>query len=328
MQHTIDKDMLIDCTVDILLATWNGGKYLAELLDSILAQTYTNWQLIVSDDGSTDNTLSILNDYQLIDSRVRVVNRTRQGGVVENFRELQRNSSSPYVMFCDQDDIWNSDKVSIMVEAIRLKEQQLCDGTPVLGFSDMTLVDQNGVDLQDSFYRANGINPLSNLSLKYLVWRPTVYGCTVIFNKSLLARAAPMPMNVAMHDSWFALVAARFGAVFFVDSCTIKYRQHSENVVGGKPKSLRVRLRDIGGTVKKISLWTKKARWLVEDCSFGNDKLYPASIGEMCIIERLRFVFDCVLPLWRERTAYTLLFSLYFVVGKRLNVDKSICNKD
>lgn len=186
--------------VDILLATWNGEKFLEKQLNSILAQSYMNWRLLVSDDGSTDNSMSILMKYELRDARITIVNNLRKGGVVENFGELVRFSSSPYIMFCDQDDVWMNDKVCTMIHAIKYEEDMSDVSMPLLGFSDMSLVDEAGSVIKDSFYRSNKLDPNNNLDIRYLMWRSSVYGCTTIFNKSLLSMAAPMPMNVAMHD--------------------------------------------------------------------------------------------------------------------------------
>src|SRR5262245_40587271 len=110
-----------DSTIDILLATYNGAAYLAEQLDSIEAQTHPNWRLIARDDGSTDGTLAVIETFRARHSEKVVVLRDEDGniGLVQNFSRLMEASTAPYAAFCDQDDVWLPEKLSLCLERMR-----------------------------------------------------------------------------------------------------------------------------------------------------------------------------------------------------------------
>lgn len=100
--------------ISICMSTYNGEEYLSEQIDSIIGQTYTNWQLYVHDDGSSDNTREILNDYQKQDDRIHFSKTNNHQGIIKAFIELVQNVESEYYMFCDQDDVWLNNKIEMM----------------------------------------------------------------------------------------------------------------------------------------------------------------------------------------------------------------------
>ena len=111
--------MIENKKIDILMATYNGEKYLSEQIESIISQTYTEWNLLVRDDGSSDNTCVILTEYEKKDSRIKVIKDNKGNlGIVKNFEELLYNSNSEFIMFTDQDDVWKKDKIEIMMRYI------------------------------------------------------------------------------------------------------------------------------------------------------------------------------------------------------------------
>jgi len=115
----LEADLNIDLIkVDIVMATYNGHKYLQEQITSIILQSHKNWRLLISDDASSDKTIEIIKKNIALDSRISLVNCVHQGGVVENFNKALKYISSDYVMFCDQDDFWLEDKISIMLGSI------------------------------------------------------------------------------------------------------------------------------------------------------------------------------------------------------------------
>lgn len=298
--------------VDIVLTTFNGEKYLEEQLNSLLNQTYPHWRLIISDDGSTDETVRLLRRYEKLDDRIGIVNIVRQGGVVRNFYKALCFSTSDYVMFCDQDDIWLPDKVASMVNAIRSAELALGNQTPLLGFSDLSLVDETGMVIHESFYRFNRLEPRNNMDIRYLSWRSAVYGCTVIFNKALLKKAMPMPFDIPMHDHWFALVAAKCGKIFYCPESNIYYRQHRDNVIGGaggsfveKLCSLRKLLSNTKNAAKKCKLQWRYMTKLSADASENRHFICVDTFAQ-----RISFIRMNVLPYWRERKVYAFLFGI------------------
>ena len=316
---------MLPSTVNIILATYNGERFLAEQLISLIDQTYSNWKLLVSDDGSTDSTLSILNYFASTDPRIIIVNSHRQGGVVKNFGMALSFVDSEYIMFCDQDDVWNHNKIELMVKNIIDYEAISGKNFPLLGFSDATIVDHDLSMIADSLYASNAINPLNNIDYRFLIWCSTVFGCTVIFNRRLLLRAFPIPSEAPMHDQWFALVAALTGSVFFVPEQTIKYRMHSNNVVGAKPKALISKLFSLKKIVvnayydaRYASKLLSISKALLTHCdnpiSFSAKDAINNCINDT-LTARFYFLEKFVKPFASDRTAYVILFSFLYIIS-------------
>jgi glycosyltransferase involved in cell wall biosynthesis len=309
--------------VEIILATFNGEKFLAQQLDSVLSQTHTKWKLLISDDGSTDSTLEIAARYAALDKRISVVNSSGQGGVVANFGKALSFASADYLMFCDQDDVWLNDKISLMLDNLLDLEARHGKDVPILGFSDLSVVDYDLTEISESFYVANRLNPSHNLDPRYLMWSSTVYGCSVIFNAALYRIATPVPAGVPMHDQWFALLASKHGLVFHVPAQTLMYRQHGGNVVGARPKTMLQRLLSVSRTIRVVANDTGKCRKQIRSASRATANLnLGGGKQDSCGYEldriggRIAFVMKCVLPFWKERAPYALLFSILFVLRK------------
>jgi glycosyltransferase involved in cell wall biosynthesis len=309
-------------TVDILMATYNGGKFLAEQLDSLLAQRHRAIRIVISDDGSSDNTTDLLQAYAARDARVCVVNKVRQGGVVANFSKVLSDSDAEYLMFCDQDDVWLEDKVDIMLTALLAHESEVGAATPLLGFSDLTVVKSDLQIDSASFYSGNGFQADNNTDPRYLVWSSTVYGCTTIFNRALADLGKPIPAGLPMHDQWLALLAASAGIVFYVPCQTILYRQHETNVVGARRKNIVQRLASLRKNMGIVTDDVRKCRR-----QFAAAALLLSSPGQPLPVifsyhldhfsGRIAFVRNNVAPFARERTVYALLFSLFFLMSGR-----------
>jgi glycosyltransferase involved in cell wall biosynthesis len=301
------------------MATYNGGKFLAEQLDSLLAQRHSAIRILISDDASTDNSTEVIQAYAARDTRVCLVNTMRQGGVVANFSKVLSASDAGYMMFCDQDDVWLEDKVGTMLTALLAQESELGTATPLLGFSDLTVVKSDLQIDRASFYSSNGLNAGHNTDPRYLAWSSTVYGCTTVFNRALADLGKPMPAGIPMHDQWLALLASSAGRVFYVPRQTIFYRQHDMNVVGARRKSLFQRFASLGknlgivaGDVRKCRLQFAAAIALLRmpgqppPAGFG----YPLDRFS----GRLAFIRNNVSPFARERTVYAMLFSMFFLM--------------
>ena len=232
--------------VDVLLATYNGSKYLVEQLDSILAQTHQNIRIVVSDDGSTDETLAILARYKarVGEKMIILPNAAREKGVVRNFETLMKASLddclAQWSVFADQDDVWLPDKIAVALkEMIRIEGP---DGAavPCLVHSDLTVVSDHLDILAPSFAQYQRMSPgectpLSLLSVNQIT------GCTMMVNRALLRMALPLPCEVIMHDWWCGLISGS-GRRSFIETASILYRQHGSNQVGAKDRSLKSRL--------------------------------------------------------------------------------------
>ena len=147
--------MIENKKIDILMATYNGEKYLVEQLDSIINQTYHNWNLLIRDDNSTDKTLEIIQNYHKKDKRIKILKDNKGNlGIVRNFEELLKSSESEFIMFSDQDDIWVENKLDMylkMIEKIKNKGFMI--------HSDAILFDKNKSNiLKDTFISKKAIN--------------------------------------------------------------------------------------------------------------------------------------------------------------------------
>lgn len=225
--------------VEILMATYNGEKYLKEQLDSILSQTCSDWHLTIADDCSTDNTVAILKEYayKYPEKITYHVNKTASGSAKNNFYGLLMNVDADYVMLSDQDDFWLENKIELTLNKMKESEAKYGSGFPLLVHSDLRVVDEKLQTLNVSFYDMERINPRLNRLNNILVTN-VVAGCTMMANRSLLNRFIQLPKNSTMHDHWFALIAAAFGKIIFIEKATILYRQHASNSVGVNRRNL------------------------------------------------------------------------------------------
>lgn len=229
--------------VAILLSTYNGDKYLAEQLDSILSQSYSNFSIVVRDDGSSDNTVSVLVRYVAdYPDRIHLLeqdgkNRGASGSfsylieyVLENKQKLGLEKA--YMMFCDQDDIWYATKIEKQI-AVMLQAEASDEALPVLIHSDLQVVSEQNTAIAESLIRYQGLeierNRFPNIVISNLVT-----GCTALINESLAKKSIPVSKEAIMHDWWLAMVASAFGKLIFLETPLVHYRQHRSNAIGAK----------------------------------------------------------------------------------------------
>ncbi len=209
-------------TVQVLLSTYNGTTYLRPLLESLLAQDYPEVEILIRDDGSSDRTLDLLQDYASSFSKITVTSGANLGPARSFFQLLGRSSSAAdYLAFCDQDDVWLKDKVSRAVEFLRRGPQEI----PALYCSRVAIVNEN---LQ--LIRYSDI-PKKSLSFRHALVECFVWGCTIVINQAarqLLLRR--FPRDVCMHDGWMYLFFSAFGTVLYDDESRILHRRHAGNV--------------------------------------------------------------------------------------------------
>ena len=225
-----------NASVLILLAAYNGKPYIRQMVDSLLKQDHPNIQLVLSDDGSTDGTDAILEEYATLfpDTVTHYRSGMRFGNAQKHFLHLLNTfHDAPYIMFSDQDDVWHLDKVSKTLAL--MQETEIDPSTPVLVHTDLRVVDQNLQVISSSFCTHSGLIG-NRLALNQLLVQNVVTGCTMMLNRSL-AELACRPTQadaILMHDWWIALVASAFGKAAFLNEPTIDYRQHGKNAVGAK----------------------------------------------------------------------------------------------
>ncbi len=219
--------------VDILLATHNSEKYLGELLDSLLSQTYKDIKITISDDASSDKTMDILQSYANENKNITILESSPpKGGAKENFFELIRHADAEYVMFADHDDIWQPDKVDDTLRVMLEMEKSAGKQTPVLVHTDLIVVDEALCTIAPSMMHAQKLNP-DFMGLNKMLSQNNVTGCTAMANRALIGMVRYTDIGpVVMHDWWLALIASAFGKIGFLDKPTIQYRQHPENQIG------------------------------------------------------------------------------------------------
>ncbi|WP_137656377.1 glycosyltransferase family 2 protein [Bifidobacterium moukalabense] len=221
-------------SVDILMATYNGEKYVGEQIESIQAQSFNNWRLLISDDCSSDDTLEIVKKYAEQDPRIIVVSQgKRYGSAKLNFMSLLTAADAPYVMFCDQDDVWLPKKIELTLAKMYELEQLHPREQPLLVFTDMKVVGEDLHILDESFERYSQIDS-SRTSFNQILAQSVGAGCTMMCNHVLkeLLQGTSHSAYMIMHDWWISLIAASMGSIGHVSQATSLYRQHEDNSVG------------------------------------------------------------------------------------------------
>lgn len=222
---------------EILLASYNGAQYIREQVESILCQTDERWHLTLSDDGSTDETVEILDDYvrRYPQKMTRVRSGRRFGNARDHFFWLIGQCDAAYMMTCDQDDVWYPDKVGRTLEALMQAEREAGEETPVLVFTDQTPTDAQLVPLAPSMMRYQN-QYFEHFDYRSLLMQNVVTGGAMGFNRALAQLGAQCTdsTQTLMHDWWLGVVAARFGRVIYIDEPMSDYRQHASNSVGAK----------------------------------------------------------------------------------------------
>lgn len=259
--------------IAILMATYNGEKYLEEQIKSIINQTYNNFILYIRDDNSTDNTIEIINKYKKMysDKIIIVKDKKNTRGACQNFITLLENVSKikehNLFMFCDQDDVWNNDKIEITIEKYNNLEKK---DIPILIHTDLTVVDSTLNTISQSFINYSNLNSNAQTFNKYLV-QNNVTGCTVLINRELVDLVKfDYTKQIIMHDWYFALLASALGKVIFINESTMKYRQHTSNVLGAKKikgiKGLYNKLIKNNTIKKELQKTFEQAEYIKETC--------------------------------------------------------------
>jgi glycosyltransferase involved in cell wall biosynthesis len=265
--------------VEVLLATFNGASFLPAQINSIFSQTWPNISVIAGDDGSTDETMTILKDWERATARMHVLHSQPQGGAMRNFTRLIQESSASYVAFSDQDDVWDPDKLSISMGRMLEEEERRGTDTPILVYTDLRLIDSGGRLLSTSLWQKARVRPQVAICSNMLA-QNLVTGCSMLVNRALLDLACPIPSQAIMHDYWFALVASAFGAAIPISQPLVSYRQHATNLIGaGRSLSLAARIKRIY-TDPELQTWISRAAYQAR--AFGErfkDRLPPDAIA-------------------------------------------------
>ncbi len=215
--------------IDILMATYNGEKYLKEQIDSILNQTYKNIRLVISDDCSQDGTKEILKQYAQ-NKRVEIHYHDENHGGVKNFEYLLKQVKNNIYMLSDQDDVWMPEKIEKTYETLIKNDADLV-------FGDLEVVDKNLKTMYPSFNKFMLLDRkihkyINSYEVNYLY--NCVTGCTLMSKSKWIKEILPLPIEskYLIHDHWIGLMVALRGTLAYMPEKYIKYRQHGNNQVG------------------------------------------------------------------------------------------------
>ena len=213
--------------IDIIMATYNGEKFLEEQIDSIINQTCENWNLLIRDDNSTDNTLKILEKYEKKDKRIKIIKDNKKKlGIVKNFEELLKNTTEELIMFSDQDDVWNSHKIEKYSKEVKKNK-----GKEFLIHSNAILYEK----AKETSNRKLFINKkFSKQKIENVFFNYYVQGATILITKGIKNFLLPFFEEVYLHDRYIHIIAEFFFQRIFINEPLIYYRQHGNNQIGAK----------------------------------------------------------------------------------------------
>lgn len=240
--------------VQILLSTWNGERWLGELLASLERQSFADWELLVRDDGSQDQTNKLVLEWQRSHPHqlTQFLTDGQHLGSTASFSRLVELSHAPYLMFCDQDDIWFPEKIEMSMAAIQLLEQAHGYSRPLLVHTDMAVVDADKQLTSVSFWEARGFD-VQQRKQAYLL-NNVVSGCACLFNRAAADMAFPVPVGAMQHDRWLALVCAWFGFIRPIAQPLMFYRQHGQNEIGAEPREVSAEM-----VSARVEAWSRQA---------------------------------------------------------------------
>jgi rhamnosyltransferase len=216
--------------VDILMTTYNGEAFVEEQIRSIISQSYSDWRLLIRDDGSEDNTATIIQSFAQTDYRIQIITHPNTHlGVAQNFMHLVSCSSAPYCMFCDQDDVWLPNKVEKMVSHIH----QLDNNIPQVVYSNAYLWSPEQGIIAD---RNTLTYPTTLQQMLFL--NTGIQGAAAIFNRPMCDLLRQPLSTYAMHDHALLLAGICLGQVPYIHQPLMYYRQHNNNLTGNAPGSM------------------------------------------------------------------------------------------
>ncbi len=212
------------------MATYNGGKYIKKQLESVLANLSSADQVVISDDGSTDDTLEIIKSFN--DNRIQVLLGSHKG-INQNFATAIQHCEGDYIFLCDQDDVWNANKVDRILNVFRTTD---C----ILVLHDAIIVNQNNDLLYPSFFSYRNMH--TGIVRNWL--RNCYHGCLMAFRKQLIRHILPIPSAGCLHDQWIGIIAEMYGKVIFHDEILMKYYRREDNASSFSHLPRHIQFRD------------------------------------------------------------------------------------
>ena len=220
-------------TVSIVLCTYNGEKYLARQLDSILSQTYQAYEIIIQDDNSTDNTLRIINEYASKHPVIKPFFNETNIGFKKNFSSAASKATGDYIALSDQDDIWQPDHIETLVNII---------GDKPLACADSIFIDSDGNDMGYNLSEEKNMlrfyNEGTDCAYRIFYNYGFIPGHNILMTADFAKKGLPIPDDIDFHDIWFSALACFCGGISYSDKKITLYRQHQKSVTSHKKYSL------------------------------------------------------------------------------------------
>lgn len=203
--------------VSVAMATYNGERFIRKQINSILENLNDNDELIISDDGSLDQTKKIIEEYCMKDRRIQLIDGPRKG-IKQNFANAITHCNGKYIFLSDQDDIWDNKKVAKVMATFKKTNAMVI-------VHDNIIVDEMENEIEESFYKLRKSRPgiLKN------IWKNSYIGCCMAFDSKMTGVILPIPDNIEMHDQWIGIQCEKKGKSIFLEDKLIKYRRHGDN---------------------------------------------------------------------------------------------------
>ncbi|WP_017210833.1 glycosyltransferase [Clostridium beijerinckii] len=279
----------------IMMASYNGEKYISQQIESIIDQDYENWVLIIQDDESTDNTVKIINEYVKKDNRIRLWKNKGKHGPYYNFHSLINKCKDldnyDYYMFSDHDDIWLPCKISKLIAFC--ENNNKCD-MPTLAYADMKIIDGTGRITSESVNALMGMKYSNSVSTFFT---HNVFGCNALLNSSLFKVVPKVDVEsdickIISHDNYYTKFAAIMGKVMFLDNQLMLYRRYGGNVTAKHFYSYGIikiinRIKDVDDLAKDHALTYKQSIYTLNQLESLN--LQP---HEQCVVNNIKMVLS------------------------------------
>lgn len=217
--------------ISVCMATYNGKDYIGQQIISILKNLSSNDELIISDDGSTDGTIEIINDFLLKDTRVKLL-KGPKNGFIKNFENSLKHAKGEYIFLSDQDDVWKDDKVKEVMDCFKKTNATLI-------VHDCQIIDEDGNVVEPSFFAIRNSAP----GVIHNLIKNSYIGCCMALKRELLDVALPFPPSVPWHDQWLGLINDLIGKTVFLPKVLFSYRRHRGNVSSMQHSSIRNMIR-------------------------------------------------------------------------------------
>lgn len=276
--------------VAVLLSTYNGEKYIAEQLDSLLNQDYPHFEVYIRDDGSKDGTVVMIEEYVARYPKMfhKVESDGQNLGAIKSFLSLMRSVDSDYYLFCDQDDIWFSNKISESINTLVELENHTSGDQPCCIFTNAKVSDAGGKNIidDDLWHYVSTTHKCVDNVYDYIVNNNPAYGCTLAFNK--VARDITLKISEKMknsgifHDEIVCFVCVNKGKVAFIQTPMMIYRRTGNNVTDTHNIALVARQKRLSGSLwGRVFAAVKAFRWRIR-------KLHALSVKHIDYIKLLR----------------------------------------